>query len=260
VPERTLVVTGSASGIGAAVAAALRADGAAVIGLDLGEDADVRCDLADPAAVDAALAALPAALDGLVNCAGVPGTHPPERILAVNLLGPRRLAAGLADRLSAGSAVVDVASIAALRSARSAEDLATVLGGSDDEAQRWLAAAGLDGTATYDFTKQALVALSLLRARDWLPRGIRSVSVSPGPTVTPILDDFTATMGADRMAAAERLVGRHGTPDDMAPVVVFLLGPGARWINGIDVRVDGGVIGARLAPEVTAPATPGGQT
>jgi NAD(P)-dependent dehydrogenase (short-subunit alcohol dehydrogenase family) len=243
------VVTGAASGIGAAVAAHLRADGVRVIGVDRGPAEpggdDVACDLGDAGAIDALLADLPV-LGGLVNCAGVPGTHPPERILAVNLLAPRRLAAGV--RLATGAAVVDVASIAALRSERSADDVATVLADDDADAQAWLADAGLDGTATYDFTKQALVALSLQRAKAWLGTGARSVSVSPGPTTTPILTDFEETMGADRMAAAAALVGRHGEPDDIAPLIAFLLSDGARWINGVDVRADGGVIGARLAP------------
>lgn len=245
-----IAVTGSASGIGLAVADALRADGVSVIGLDISDGAELHCDLADAGSVDAALAALPPGLDGLVNCAGVPGTHPPERVLAVNLLGPRRLASGLADRLVRGSAVVDVASVAALRSTRTAEDVATVLGAGDEEAQRWLGATGMDGSQTYDFSKQALVALTLHRAGAWLPRGVRSVSVSPGPTVTPILDDFEATMGADRMAAAERLVGRHGEPEDIAPLVCFLLSGAARWVNGVDIRADGGVIATRLAPDL----------
>lgn len=245
-----VVVTGAASGIGRAVADLLRDSGTGVIGLDVATDADVRCDLSDPAAVDAVIDELPAALGGLVNCAGIPGTHPPDRILGVNLLGPRRLTAGVRERLSAGGAVVDVASVAAQRSKASDEDVVAVLGADDAGALRWLADSGLDGTATYDFSKKALAALSLHRAKAWLGSGVRSVSVSPGPTVTPIFDDFSSTMGADRMAAAEQIAGRHGEPRDMAPIVAFLLGDDARWINGVDVRVDGGVIGSRLAPDL----------
>jgi NAD(P)-dependent dehydrogenase (short-subunit alcohol dehydrogenase family) len=237
-----VLVTGAASGIGAAVAALLEAQGTTVTGLDL-QGTDIACDLSDAEAIDAVVRDL-GPLDGLVNCAGIPGTHPPARILAVNLLAPRRLAAGLDVR----GAVVDVASVAALRSQRTAEDVAHVLATDDAGAQAWLAEAGLDGTATYDFTKQALVALSLHRAKTWLSRGVRSVSVSPGPTATPILTDFEQTMGADRMAAAAALVGRHGEPADIAPLIAFLLSDGARWINGVDVRADGGVIATRLAP------------
>ena len=79
-------------------------------------------------------------------------------------------------------------------------------------------------------------------------RGVRCVSVSPGPTVTPILADFEASMGADRIRASAELVGGHARPEDVAAIIAFLAGPAARWINGIDVRADGGLLGARMAP------------
>jgi NAD(P)-dependent dehydrogenase (short-subunit alcohol dehydrogenase family) len=140
---------------------------------------------------------------------------------------------------------VHVASVAAGRSDRTDDDVRTVTGLPDDEAQAWLAASGLDGSGTYDFTKKALVALACAQARDGLARGVRVLSVSPGPTHTPILADFEATMGADHMSAAEQVVGRHGRPDDIAPLITFLLSPAARWVNAVDVRADGGLLGTR---------------
>jgi NAD(P)-dependent dehydrogenase (short-subunit alcohol dehydrogenase family) len=248
-----IVVTGAASGIGRAVCERLVADGQEVIGLDLraADAAGVTplvCDLGDPDAIERALGRAGERLAGLVNCAGLPGTHRPDRVLAVNLLAARRLAEGLGERIAPGGAVVNVASVAALRSDRSDDDVLAVLSGSDAAALEWLAAAALDGSATYDFSKKALVALTLLHSARWLARGVRCVSVSPGPTVTPILADFEASMGADRIRASAALVGGHAQPEDVASIIAFLLGPQARWINGIDVRVDGGLLGARLAP------------
>ncbi len=246
-----VLVTGCASGIGHAVAARLVADGRTVIGLDRHADGpdgvDTRaCDLADAAAIDAALAALPDALGGVASVAGVPGTHPPDRVLAVNLLAPRRLGAALLPRIVRGGAIVHVASVAAHRSDRSDEDVKTVLDTEDDAtAQAWLTDAGRGGSPTYDFTKKALLALTLRHARTGLAHGVRAVSVSPGPTDTPILGDFTQSMGQDRMDAATGIVGRYGHPGDMAPLIAFLLSEEASWINAIDIRVDGGLLGVR---------------
>lgn len=248
--EPPILVTGCASGIGAAVAELLVAAGTPVVGLDLrasgpgGVDARA-CDLSDAGAVDAAIAELPPVLGGVANVAGVPGTHTPVMVTAVNLLAPRRLGAALASRIGRGGAIVNVGSVAAHRSPRTDADVATVLDATDAEAVAWVTAQGLDGTSTYDFTKKALLALTLRQAKAGLAAGVRAVSVSPGPTETPILGDFAQTMGADRMAAASRIVGRHGRPDDIAPVIAFLLTQEARWVNAIDVRVDGGLLGVR---------------
>lgn len=253
-----VVVTGAASGIGRSVCELLVAEGRNVIGLDLQavDAVGVRvlgCDLSDPAAIEAAIEALDDQLGGLVNCAGVPGTHPPQRVLAVNLLAARRLSEALAGRVVSGGAVVNVASVAANRSDRSEDEVAAVLAADDAGALEWLARIGLDGPAAYDFSKKALVALTLVHSARWLGAGVRCVSVSPGPTVTPILSDFEASMGADRLAAAAEAAGGHAHPEDVAAVVAFLLSPAARWVNGIDLRVDGGVIGSRLAPRVPSP-------
>jgi NAD(P)-dependent dehydrogenase (short-subunit alcohol dehydrogenase family) len=247
-----VVVTGCASGIGRAVCEALLEDGTPVIGLDLRADApagaDARaCDLADAAAIDAAVAGLPDRLGGLANVAGVPGTHPPDRVLAVNVLAPRRLAEALAPRLAPGDAVVHVASVAAGRSTRGPADVAGVLDATDEGAQGWLRDAALDGAEAYDFSKLALVTLAARQAAAWLPRGVRCLSVSPGPVETPILGDFAQTMGAERLDAARSVVGRHARPDDIGGVVAFALSRGARWVNAIDLRVDGGLLGVRDA-------------
>lgn len=69
--------------------------------------------------------------------------------------------------------------------------------------------------------------------------------MSPGPIETPILRDFTDTMGQASMDAAISAVGRHGTPREVAAVVVFALSEGASWLNAVDLRVDGGLLSVR---------------
>ncbi len=74
----------------------------------------------------------------------------------------------------------------------------------------------------------------------WRDRGIRMNAVSPGPVDTPILPDFVATLG-ERAEIAMRVMDRHGTPQDIAPVVAFLLSDEAAWFRGANLTPDGGM-------------------
>src|ERR1700683_5574210 len=98
VGQRTVLITGAAAGIGAAVAGMCAGFGLDRIPCDLPGVEGMVCDLADADAIDAAISALPDKIDAVASVAGVPGTHPPARVLAVNLLGPRRLIAGVLPR------------------------------------------------------------------------------------------------------------------------------------------------------------------
>ena len=94
--NKTIVITGVSSGIGADVARLARFHGARVIGIDRNEpsmtlDGFVQVDLGSPASIDAALAALPDKIDALCNIAGVPGTAEAELVGRVNYLGLRLL-------------------------------------------------------------------------------------------------------------------------------------------------------------------------
>lgn len=248
---RRIVVTGAASGIGLALADRLLAAGDAVIGLDRSPCPDrittsVQVDLGDPDAVRAAVASLDGPVHGIANVAGVPGTAPPEVVLAVNLLGARVLTEALLPRLPEGAAVVNVASVAAHRNTVAPEALDELVGVEDAAGIRaWLTRHPLDGPAAYDTSKAAMLAWTERLAVRLLPRRARAVSVSPGPVDTPILDDFRTTMGADRFDGAVALVGRHGTAGEIAAVVEFVLGPDASWLNGVDVPVEGGLYAAR---------------
>lgn len=204
-----IVVTGAASGIGAAVAAQLLTQGHDVVGIDRAE-----CDLADPAAVDA-LAASVGPVDGLANVAGVPGTADADTVLRVNFLAARRLA----RKLEISGAVVNVASLAGRRPGvddPTAERLVVT-----PDAEVLAFGAELGGSAAYDLSKKLLVLDTVLFAAQAHARGVRACAVSPGPIVTPILDDFRTSMGSSVDAAGE-LAGRHGSAAEVAAAVVFL--------------------------------------
>jgi NAD(P)-dependent dehydrogenase (short-subunit alcohol dehydrogenase family) len=253
--KRTILITGAAAGIGAALAGMCAGSGHAVIGLDripcasTGVEGLV-CDLADAGAIDAAIAALPGQVDAVASVAGLPGTHPPARVLAVNLLGPRRLIAGLLPRMLPGGAVVTVASVAAHRNVVPPAGITALLAArTPDDITAWLAQYPLTGSQAYDTSKHALVRWTRLLAAELLPSGIRAVSVSPGPVETGILTDFAATMGQAALDRSAGTVGRHARPGEIAAVIDFALSEAASWVTGIDIPVEGGLLAARAAAQ-----------
>ena len=116
------VVTGAASGIGAAVARQLRQRGDTVIGVDLAEpasgvvDEHVHMNQADLASIDAAVAGLPSGVAGLVNSAGVPPAErfPPAEVLRINFYGLREFTRRYLPEISRGGAIVNLSSAAGM--------------------------------------------------------------------------------------------------------------------------------------------------
>ncbi|MGF0131059.1 SDR family oxidoreductase [Dietzia cinnamea] len=251
--DHPIVVTGAASGIGAALATLLRRRGVQVIGLDrTATDDTIPCDLSDPHSIQAAIDNLPAQLGGLANVAGLPGTASPEAVLRVNVLGPKLMAEGLLPRLTASSAVVNVASVAAHRNTQPPESVEQLISATTPEDIRaWLGDHPVDGPAAYDTSKRVLVDWTTRLAARLIGTDRRAISVSPGPVETPILGDFATSMGQESMERSVATVGRHGRPDEVAAVIGFALSPEASWLNGIDLLVEGGLMAARAAARAT---------
>jgi NAD(P)-dependent dehydrogenase (short-subunit alcohol dehydrogenase family) len=242
---KTIIVTGAASGIGAATARLVRDWGGRVIAVDRHEPADAadaffRTDLSDRAAIDALVAALPEGAHGLANIAGVPPTRPAAEVLRVNLVGLKHLTLRLVPKLADGAAIVNLASLAGLDWA---EALPAIRASGDlgfDEVKAFCERHGLEGARSYFFAKEALIAWTHRSRWAWRDRGIRMNAVSPGPVDTPILKDFVATLGA-RAAAEMAVMDRPGRPEDIAPAVGFLLSDASAWIRGANLPVDGGM-------------------
>ncbi|MGW5520561.1 SDR family oxidoreductase [Nocardia africana] len=257
-----ILVTGGSSGIGLALVHRLRARSSDVVVIDrnpcpLTGVVTVTCDLADPVAIHETTRQLPDSIGGLANVAGVPGTAPAHKVLAVNVLAPRLLVGDLLGRLCAGAAIVNVASVAAHRNAESPESIAELAAARGlDELDAWLHRHPIDGPAAYDTSKRVLVDWTRALAAHLISRRIRALSISPGPVETPILADFTASMGLEAMQRSAGAVGRHGRPEEIAAVADFALSPDASWLNGIDIPVEGGLFATRSATFPVAEGLP----
>ena len=237
----TILVTGAASGVGAALMTLLPTG---TLALDrTAQPGGIICDLADPAAI--AAVAIDQPLTGIAHVAGLPGTADATTIIAVNTLAPIQLTEALLPRLSAGASIVAVSSVTALRCDWLDDALDALIDAPRAEALAQVA--DLPGARAYELSKAALNRWARRLAVRLHPRGIRVTTVSPGPVETPILKDFEASIGVDRIAAAAALTGRHARADEIASVIAFLLGDGAAWINGTDLRVDGGYHALRAA-------------
>ena len=245
--KRTIVVTGSNSGIGHATAALLRERGARVIGLDArGDGGNVdefhRLDLGNPDSIDAALNEIEGPLQGLVNVAGLPGSHDGEAVMRVNVLGLRHVSESLLERLQPASAIVQVASDAGHAWQTRLELIRDLLRQrSFASGLAWVRDHPMSGPEAYDFSKEVVIVYAMAGSMLTRAQGVRSLSVSPGAVETPLLRHFYDTMGADLLDRLKaQSGGRHATPEDVARVIAFALSEDASWINGTDIVVDGG--------------------
>lgn len=245
--NRVAVVTGGATGIGAATARRLGEAGASVVLADLDLEAattsaaaistetgasvvSIRADVADSetlaAAAEFALERF-GRLDIWVNNAGIyPTTGPAinaqddfiDRMMTVNVRGTFAGAREAAKRMTSGGVIVNLASTAGFHPAK--------------------------GISAYVTSKHAVIGLTKNLALEFAPLNIRVVGVAPGVIDTPGVQAQLAPLKAAGLDVGARmnrtLLGRGGQPDDVARMIVVLASDLAAWVTGVVVPVDAG--------------------
>lgn len=246
--ERTVAITGGASGIGLATARLLLERGWQVWLLDLKrealetacrdlglpETAGVVCDVSDEASVDEAMAqilAAPTGLSAVVNSAGTGADKLAidttiaefRRILDINLIGSFAVARSAArhwlDKGSTG-AIVNISSVSGL--------------------------CGNRGRTAYGASKGGVNLMTLVMANELGHAGIRVNAVAPGPIDTP-LTRVVHTENVRHQWAQRVPMERYGTVEEVACAIAFLISDDASYVNGQILAVDGGFVTAGLA-------------
>lgn len=237
------LITGAATGIGAAIKTRLLAENHRITTIDI-RDADFLIDLSDVTERQtrlAELAAQDAEYDGIITCAGV-ASHFPDtaRIAAINFFGSVEVVETLLPRLNAGAKIITISSNSAPQS-RNGELVAAMLAG-DEETSRQLASSG-SGHEAYAFSKLAIARWVRQRAPALASQGMTINAIAPGYIETPMT---LAVAESEEYGAAIRdfvksiPIGRPGQPEDVSNLVQFLLSPAADFMTGNVVFLDGG--------------------
>lgn len=251
--QRTVVVTGGASGIGDKVVGRFLAAGDRVLVVDRNPSprdvVTISMDLMDPATIDQAAEQLPQHIDVLVNAAGISGKNGVEAALAVNFLGMRQFAERAAERMTSDSNIVTIASTTGFEWRKRIEGVTALLRAETlDQALENVAdflPEGQESFEAYNLAKATVIVWTMISSRQLVP-GMRMNTVSPGPTETPLLQDFYDSIGEDQLDPLKEFAGRHGTPEEIAAAISFLASDDASWISGEDLVVDGGAEGGLL--------------
>jgi NAD(P)-dependent dehydrogenase (short-subunit alcohol dehydrogenase family) len=262
--NKTVVVTGAATGVGAALVDRLRAAHAEqIIALDIKPcngpvDEFIAADLSDPVAIDEAIHRLPDSIDVLFNNAGVAATLPLRVVIGVNVLAPRRLIAGLHRRMPPGSAIVNTASTAGGGFMERMAQILELLAVDDwSQALDWVEARPGLTQNVYGFSKECAQVLTLLQATPLAKHGIRINSVCPGLIDTPLIADFQTSMGTpilDWMTSQSG--GRKAAPAEVADALAFLGSDAASYINGTNLLIDNGFSAAITTNQIDYSSMP----
>jgi NAD(P)-dependent dehydrogenase (short-subunit alcohol dehydrogenase family) len=262
---KRVIVSGCFSGMGEATAKLLLDLGAEVHGIDYKDStlplASFRnVDLRDPGSIDAAVDAIGGKIDGLFNCAGLPQTFPPLEVMKVNYVGTRHLTEKVLALMSEGSAIVSISSNGGLGWSRRIPVHMEMLQVQGYEASVKWAEDHLDQVGEgYAFSKEAIIVWTMLSSFSLIKKGIRINCITPGPTQTPMMNDFEQASAASVLNAAMQPINRRSTPAEQAGPLAFLNSDAASYVNGVCLPVDGGFMAGLATGQIDVAALMGTQ-
>ena len=246
----TIVMSGCATGIGAATRKALEEAGHQIIGIDI-RDAEVIADLSTAEgrkqAIADVLAKCSGGMDGLVLCAGLgPQTKVLGNVVSVNYFGAVELMDAFLPELKKGKqpAAVVISSVAAAHLPFDKNPLAAPLeAGEEAKARAIVEGAGEQGgNLAYAGSKNALTVAVRKRATAWGQAGVRLSTIAPGATETPLLQaGLEDPRFGVSIAKFVPPMGRRAEPSEMASVIAFLISPAASYVHGTQIVIDGGI-------------------
>ena len=246
--DKSVLVTGTASGMGAETAKILVGLGADVTGLDV-KSTDVavgrqlEVDLRDPTAIDDAVASISNGLDSVFSCAGLPGPPFPELdTMLVNFVGARHLIEALIPKMAPASSIGCISSAAAIGWEQHLPTISELLAIETFAGQRdWLEANDeLWSWSGYAFSKYVIDAWVALRGSELINQGIRLNCINPGPTDTQMLPAFKELAGEAIIDSAIGPIGRYSTAEEQAWPLVLLNSPRMSYVVGETLWTDGG--------------------
>ena len=250
--NKTILITGGASGIGLALVEKFTTEGSNVYFIDsnglLGRQVAkeflekgksvtfLEVDIREESQVQDAIQSIPSKLDVLINNAGI--SHIGnlasttladfERLFAVNVSGMFLCSQAVLPKLieEGGGSILNMCSVAATM--------------------------GIPDRFAYSMTKGATLSMTLSIARDYVNQGIRCNCISPGRVHTPFVDGFLAKNypGKEQemfeKLAATQPIGRMGTPTEIAELAYFISSDAGKFITGSNFTIDGGFTGIKM--------------
>ena len=250
--NKTILITGGASGIGLALVGKFASQGSNVFFIDsnalLGKQVEkefqekaksvtfLEVDIREESQVQTAVQSIPSKLDVLINNAGIShignlastSLADFERLFAVNVTGMFLCSQAALPKLieQGGGSILNLCSVAATM--------------------------GIPDRFAYSMTKGATLSMTLSIARDYVKQGIRCNCISPGRVHTPFVDGFLAKNYPGReqemfeQLAATQPIGRMGTPAEIAELAYFISSDAGKFITGSNFTIDGGFTGIKM--------------
>lgn len=250
--NKTILITGGASGIGLALVGKFASQGSKVFFIDsnalLGKQVEkefqeigkpvifLEVDIREESQVLSAIQSISGKLDVLINNAGIShignlastSLADFERLFAVNVTGMFLCSQAALPKLieQGGGSILNLCSVAATM--------------------------GIPDRFAYSMTKGATLSMTLSIARDYVKQGIRCNCISPGRVHTPFVDGFLAKNYPGRelemfeQLAATQPIGRMGTPAEIAELAYFISSDAGKFITGSNFTIDGGFTGIKM--------------